>query len=71
MESKTKGEANRDLLKEWLELGREILDHYYPGATHAALYIFHKDETPPARFTLPASVSSAPLPERPASPLLP
>ena len=48
----------RDLLAEWLALGREVLERYYPEATGGALYIFLSGDTPPTRLSLPASVSS-------------
>lgn len=32
-------EAQRDLLAEWMELGREVLRRHYPEAVHAVFVI--------------------------------
>lgn len=32
----------------------------HPEAAHAAVYAYHKDDTPPVRVTIPSSASSVP-----------
>jgi hypothetical protein len=62
---------DRDLLAEWLELGREVLERYWPKATHAVLVAEQGEGLPAVQLvvTLNASVSACPVPpprEQPA-----
>jgi hypothetical protein len=45
----------KDLLMEWLELSRNVLARYYPGAEYGLLLIHVRDGTPDVQFpvTLP------------------
>jgi hypothetical protein len=33
------------------------LEKYHPDAAHGAVYVYHQDDTPPHRVTIPASAA--------------
>lgn len=52
-----KGE--RDLLAEWLNLSREVLERYWPDTTHAVLVAEQRDERPAVQLVIPTCDPSA------------
>ncbi len=54
----------RDLLAEWLKLGREVLERYYPGAKYAVLVAELGDGLPAARLVVIPATSSGASPDR-------
>lgn len=41
-----------------LRVNREFLERYHPEAAHGAVYVYHHDDTPPVRITIPVSASA-------------
>lgn len=56
--------AQRDVLAEWLALGREVLARYYPDAEYGSMVIKLKDGVP--NVILP--ITHPPVDPRPSSP---
>lgn len=61
MDNANDRDAKSDLLAEWLKLGREVLERYYPDAEYGLLTILIGEGVPAAQFpvTLPRSSSLA------------
>lgn len=61
--------GDRDLLAEWLKLGREVLEKYYPGTPYATLVIPTAEGLPDT--VLCVTVRPLPLPPSPTQTLPP
>ena len=67
----------RDLLAEWMKLGREVLDRNYPGARYAVFVIEMGEGIPATRLVVTpssspsSSASPLPLPQHGAARPLP
>jgi hypothetical protein len=59
--------AKRDLLGEWLELGREVLSTHYPDAPHAALVIPQGEGRPDCVLVVTPPPRPSPTPTPPTA----
>lgn len=58
-------EENRDLIAEWLKLGREVLEKHFPQSPHAVYVIELADGSPAVQLVVtPSSASGPSAPER-------
>jgi hypothetical protein len=53
-------ESGRDLLAEWMRLGGEVLERYYPGAPYAVYVIERGEGLPSVQLVISRTASSAP-----------
>ena len=44
-----------------LRVNQAWIDQDHPDASHGAIYVYHHDDTPPVRITIPVSASSSSL----------
>jgi len=57
-----------DLYELMLLVNGAWLARYHPDAAHGAVYVYHQDDTPPVRITIPAAASSGVAVEAPPAP---